>query len=280
MFYDFPVRGFRLGFVHPLQDVALHQCLPLSPVCCFSVPGGSLLLCYVVLPSSAWSSPWSLPFPWLPLCASLCHLLSFLAIWPAHFHFCFSVYSKISIIFVLFLISEHVSYLEDDLLTWKQWNCLGYYLSGLTPCFSGPAKYFPTFIYPDVFGVFLVVVMLGVHVCLHMCTCKWRGETNDKYTVGLLNAFRLSFTQIFCCCFFWLVRLWVPVCLHIEGSRPEWCSSSMIYSRDTPFWSGTLDMHTYKWRGESNHKYRLLKFHDYYTSSCSEVRKDCVFHMF
>ena len=31
--------------------------------------------------------------------------------------------------------------------------------------------------------------------------------------------------------------------VHIEGSRPEWCISSMIYSRDTPFWSGTLDIH-------------------------------------
>ena len=30
--------------------------------------------------------------------------------------------------------------------------------------------------------------------------------------------------------------------LYIEGSRPEWCISSMIYSRDTPFWSGTLDI--------------------------------------
>ena len=36
---------FHLGFVHPLQDVALHQCLPLSSVCCFPNPGGSLLLC-------------------------------------------------------------------------------------------------------------------------------------------------------------------------------------------------------------------------------------------
>ena len=35
----------HLGFVHPLQDVALHQCLPLSSVCCFPNPGGSLLLC-------------------------------------------------------------------------------------------------------------------------------------------------------------------------------------------------------------------------------------------
>ena len=37
----------HLGFVHPLQDVALHQCLPSSSVCCLPNPGGSLLLCYV-----------------------------------------------------------------------------------------------------------------------------------------------------------------------------------------------------------------------------------------
>ena len=62
----------HLGFVYPLQDVALHQCLPSSSVCCFPNPGGSLLLCYVILPSSAWSSSRPLPSPWLPLCASLC----------------------------------------------------------------------------------------------------------------------------------------------------------------------------------------------------------------
>ena len=28
---------------------------------------------------------------------------------------------------------------------------------------------------------------------------------------------------------------------HIEGSQPEWCISSMIYSGDAPFWSETLD---------------------------------------
>ena len=28
---------------------------------------------------------------------------------------------------------------------------------------------------------------------------------------------------------------------NIEGPRPEWCISSMIYSRDTPFWLETLD---------------------------------------
>ena len=62
----------HLGFVHQLRDVALHQCLPLSFVCGFPNPGGSLLLCYVILPSSAWSSSRPLPSPWLPLCASLC----------------------------------------------------------------------------------------------------------------------------------------------------------------------------------------------------------------
>ena len=62
----------HLDFVHPVQDVALHQCLPLSSVCCFPNPGGSLLLCYVILPSSAWLSSRPLTSPWLPLCASLC----------------------------------------------------------------------------------------------------------------------------------------------------------------------------------------------------------------
>ena len=62
----------HLGFVHPLHDVGLHQCLTSSSVCCFPNPGGSLLLCYVILPSSAWSSSRPLPSPWLPLCESLC----------------------------------------------------------------------------------------------------------------------------------------------------------------------------------------------------------------
>ena len=37
--------------------------------------------------------------------------------------------------------------------------------------------------------------------------------------------------------------------LHIEGSRPEWYISSMIYSRDTPFWSETLTIsdYTFSW---------------------------------
>ena len=29
---------------------------------------------------------------------------------------------------------------------------------------------------------------------------------------------------------------------HIEGSQPEWCISSNVYSRGIPFWSEPLDM--------------------------------------
>ena len=45
--------------------------MPCTVFClCFHVPAGSLLLCYVILPSSAWSPSWFLPSPWLPLCAA------------------------------------------------------------------------------------------------------------------------------------------------------------------------------------------------------------------
>ena len=69
---------FQLGFVHPLQDAAFHQCLQLSSVCCFPVPGGSLLPCYVVLPSSTWSSLDLFP---LPFCAAFGP--------PIVLHFCY-----------------------------------------------------------------------------------------------------------------------------------------------------------------------------------------------
>ena len=35
---------------------------------------------------------------------------------------------------------------------------------------------------------------------------------------------------------------WMKKWSHIEGSQPEWCISSMIYSRDKPFWLEILDM--------------------------------------
>ena len=98
----------RLGLVHPLQDVALHQCLPLSSVCCFPNPGGSFLLCYVVLLSSAWLSSWSLPSPWLPLCAAfgppiVLHSCCMTGPFPLMFQ---CVFFDINYL-VLFLISEH-----------------------------------------------------------------------------------------------------------------------------------------------------------------------------
>ena len=116
VFYELRLSLFlrlRLVFVHPLQDITLHQCLLLSSVCCLPNPGGSLLLCYVVLPSSAWSSPWSLPSPWLPLCAAFGP--------PVVLHSCYMtdpfpllfqcIFYDINF-FVLFLISEHGIYIS------------------------------------------------------------------------------------------------------------------------------------------------------------------------
>ena len=44
-----------------------------------------------------------------------------------------------------------------------------------------------------------------------------------------------NFLKTFC-----NVRCYVPW-FYFEGSRPEWCISSMIYGRDTPFWLDTLE---------------------------------------
>ena len=92
-------------FVHPLQDVALQHCL-LSVAFLFQVVPSFLVMssCHLLL-----GRPLDL-FPLLGchLVQRLVHLLSFiLAICPAHLHFCFSVYSIMSVIFIVFLISEH-----------------------------------------------------------------------------------------------------------------------------------------------------------------------------
>ena len=68
------------------------------------VPSFAMPPCHLLL-----GHPLDLPsHPGCPSMQHLVHLLSFiLAICPAHFLFCFSVYSLMSIIFVHFLISEH-----------------------------------------------------------------------------------------------------------------------------------------------------------------------------
>ena len=52
--HEFSPFTFHLGFVHPLQDVALRQCRPLSSVSCFHL---SPRFC----PSAAGCSPPSMP---------------------------------------------------------------------------------------------------------------------------------------------------------------------------------------------------------------------------
>ena len=89
-YFRFSPFTFHLGSVHLLQDVALHHCLPLSSACCFPVPGSS---CFSLVAN---------------LCSVWVHLVCLiLAICPAHLHCYFTVYSIMSIIFVLFPICEH-----------------------------------------------------------------------------------------------------------------------------------------------------------------------------
>ena len=56
-----------LPWLYPSTEGCSPPSIPSIVFCLsFPVPGGPFLLCYVVLPSSAWSSPWSFLSPWLP----------------------------------------------------------------------------------------------------------------------------------------------------------------------------------------------------------------------
>ena len=158
---------FHLGFVHPLQDVGLHQGLPLSSITfmfqvVFSglhqcLPLSSITFMFQVvfsglhqgLPLSSITVMFQVVFSGLHQCLPLSsitvmfqvvfslfvvmsghlllgrpldlfpllgchsvqrlvHLLSFIiAICAAHYDVCFSVYFQMSVLFVVFLISEH-----------------------------------------------------------------------------------------------------------------------------------------------------------------------------
>ena len=91
---------FHLGFVHPLQDVALHQCLALSSVCCFPVSFLPMPSCHLLFGCS---------LDLFPLLGrhSVQRLSTYCPSFLLYLHFCFSVYSIISIVSVLFLISEY-----------------------------------------------------------------------------------------------------------------------------------------------------------------------------
>ena len=127
---------FHLGFVRPLQDVALHQCLPLSfvafllhfsPRLCPSTAGCSppsmssivlsVAFLFQVVPSFLVMSSFHLLLG-RPLVSSLSLVVTLCSVWstycpsfllrcPAHLHFCLRVYTTTPVIFVLFLISEH-----------------------------------------------------------------------------------------------------------------------------------------------------------------------------
>ena len=110
---------FHLGFVHPLLGVALHQCPPLPSVCCFPVPGGSLLPCYFVLPSPTWSSFWisslslvaTLRSVWSNYCPSfLLYVRPISTLFQCVFYNVHVIPIQISQINFLFLFHNHTRY--------------------------------------------------------------------------------------------------------------------------------------------------------------------------
>ena len=75
--------------------------------------------------------------------------------------------------------------------------------------------------------------------------------------------------------------------LHTQGSGPEWCISSMLYSRNTPFWSGTLDMvyttaNSYQRLKNSNSSNTLVRHSALWRQSISTVWDSkfiCLFYL-
>ena len=92
-----------------------------------------------------------------------------------------------------------------------------------------------------------------VCVCVCVCVCeaqliqKVRKVGKRMEQVCFVGACFQGVCVCLCVCVFTVGQDYFTLIFHvshinIEGSRPEWCISSMIYGRDTPFWSGTLDM--------------------------------------
>ena len=89
--------------------------------------------------------------------------------------------------------------------------------------------------------------------CVKCSLCVWL-SVFKKYVLNILSYVFIA-TALIVHCSFWICNttLNIFLCwqciggdtcvgLHFEGCRPERCISSMIYSRDTPFWSVTLDL--------------------------------------
>ena len=144
----------HLGAVHPLQDVALHQCFPLSSVAfVFQVVHSFLAIssCHLLLgrPLDLFS---------LLGCHTVQRLvhLFLLQFCPARFHFCFIVCSSKSIIFVLFLISEHgiLSFLFVCLF----WGCCFVFGFALF-CFVFCLFFFGGVVFLFWFGFFVLLLL-------------------------------------------------------------------------------------------------------------------------
>ena len=108
-------------------------------------------------------------------------------------------------------------------------------------CFKNGQRDFEIYFnHPHIFILFCPLHNYDDKLSLYICP-KLKIYT-FIYLVVIVMSFKWNRGSYSCANSF-ISFYWLPISVYnIEGSRPEWCISSMIYSRDTPFWSGTLDM--------------------------------------
>ena len=83
-----------------------------------------------------------------------------------------------------------------------------------------------------------------------------------KFVTTLLTCWEMLLNRFQ---FTWVKWYWTNLKEHFEGFRPEWCISSMIYSRDTPFWARMHHKVVGNFKSEADVRslyYRHFRFND------------------
>ena len=86
--------------------------------------------------------------------------------------------------------------------------------------------------------LFCLFIFLFCYYANNVIGCTYKNKQMAKTSIGDTKTYQQNAK---CHCILFAENAWYGHS-HIEGSRPEWCITSMIYSGDTPFWLETLDM--------------------------------------
>ena len=85
---------------------------------------------------------------------------------------------------------------------------------------------------------------------LEACSPVWGMKEESSERLWMCVCVCVCVGVCVCVCVRVCVHACMHACVHVhghyqtEGSRPEWCISSMTYSRDAAFWLETLEIFT------------------------------------